>query len=177
MTCALMSWSTSPTRGSPPGRAWPLHQEICTTLYISMATTKTHIGRLLAKLDARDRAQLVIAATKAALPADGSRTWPRRQAALVHRRTVAAKRSSFPVRVSFHTRWKASAPLAIPCQSPSHQVPYFPREAVDGSRGSKEAVVTRSGGPNRSRPALETSRISSMRLFTRAKAEIATSPV
>jgi len=27
-----------------------------------MSTTKTHVGRLLMKLDARDRAQLVIAA-------------------------------------------------------------------------------------------------------------------
>lgn len=43
------------------------NQEICTTLYISMATTKTHIGRLLAKLDARDRAQLVIAAYQSGL--------------------------------------------------------------------------------------------------------------
>ena len=32
-----------------------------------MATTKTHIGRLLAKLDARDRAQLVIAAYQSGL--------------------------------------------------------------------------------------------------------------
>jgi DNA-binding NarL/FixJ family response regulator len=43
------------------------NQEICTTLCISMATTKTHIGRLLAKLDARDRAQLVIAAYQSGL--------------------------------------------------------------------------------------------------------------
>jgi DNA-binding CsgD family transcriptional regulator len=32
-----------------------------------MATTKTHIGRLLAKLDAHDRAQLVIAAYQSGL--------------------------------------------------------------------------------------------------------------
>ncbi len=37
-------------------------------LYLSMGTVKTHIGRLLAKLDARDRAQLVIAAYDAGLP-------------------------------------------------------------------------------------------------------------
>jgi DNA-binding NarL/FixJ family response regulator len=36
--------------------------EIATHLHLSLATVKTHIGRLLAKLDARDRAQLVIAA-------------------------------------------------------------------------------------------------------------------
>jgi DNA-binding NarL/FixJ family response regulator len=38
------------------------NDEICHQLHISMPTTKTHIGRLLAKLAARDRAQLVIAA-------------------------------------------------------------------------------------------------------------------
>jgi DNA-binding NarL/FixJ family response regulator len=36
--------------------------EISASLHISSGTTKTHIGRLLAKLEARDRAQLVIAA-------------------------------------------------------------------------------------------------------------------
>jgi DNA-binding NarL/FixJ family response regulator len=36
--------------------------EITQTLHVSMATAKTHIGRLLTKLGARDRAQLVIAA-------------------------------------------------------------------------------------------------------------------
>jgi DNA-binding NarL/FixJ family response regulator len=41
--------------------------EICEHLHISMATTKTHIGRLLAKLGARDRAQLVIAAYQSGL--------------------------------------------------------------------------------------------------------------
>jgi DNA-binding NarL/FixJ family response regulator len=41
--------------------------EICERLHISMATAKTHIGRLLAKLAARDRAQLVIAAYQSGL--------------------------------------------------------------------------------------------------------------
>ncbi|MER6379978.1 response regulator transcription factor [Streptomyces sp. NPDC001250] len=36
--------------------------EIAAHLYISMATTKSHVARLLTKLDARDRVQLVIAA-------------------------------------------------------------------------------------------------------------------
>ena len=41
--------------------------EITETLTISMRTVKTHIGSLLAKLDARDRAQLVIAAYEAGI--------------------------------------------------------------------------------------------------------------
>lgn len=38
------------------------NDDIASTLTISIKTVKTHIGNLLAKLDARDRAQLVIAA-------------------------------------------------------------------------------------------------------------------
>jgi Bacterial regulatory proteins, luxR family len=41
--------------------------EIAQRLYVSMGTVKTHIGRLLTKLGARDRAQLVIAAYDAGL--------------------------------------------------------------------------------------------------------------
>lgn len=41
--------------------------EIAQQLYLSPATVKTHIGRLLAKLHARDRAQLVIAAYESGL--------------------------------------------------------------------------------------------------------------
>ncbi|WP_433223144.1 response regulator [Microtetraspora malaysiensis] len=41
--------------------------EIADHLSVSMATVKTHVGRLLAKLNARDRAQLVIAAYEAGL--------------------------------------------------------------------------------------------------------------
>ncbi|MEU4702433.1 response regulator transcription factor [Nonomuraea dietziae] len=41
--------------------------EITERLHLSMATVKTHIGRLLTKLDARDRAQLVIAAYESGL--------------------------------------------------------------------------------------------------------------
>ena len=43
------------------------NDEICRHLHVSMPTTKTHIGRLLAKLTARDRAQLVIAAYESGL--------------------------------------------------------------------------------------------------------------
>jgi DNA-binding NarL/FixJ family response regulator len=46
--------------------------EICERLHISMATAKTHIGRLLTKLEARDRAQLVIAAYESGLVSSGS---------------------------------------------------------------------------------------------------------
>ncbi|WP_211589056.1 response regulator [Allorhizocola rhizosphaerae] len=41
--------------------------ELAAHLHLSMATVKTHIGRLLAKLNARDRAQLVIAAYESGL--------------------------------------------------------------------------------------------------------------
>jgi DNA-binding NarL/FixJ family response regulator len=41
--------------------------EIAQALHITMATTKTHVSRLLAKLAARDRAQLVIAAYETGL--------------------------------------------------------------------------------------------------------------
>jgi DNA-binding NarL/FixJ family response regulator len=36
--------------------------EIASHLHVSLSTAKTHVGRLLMKLGARDRAQLVIAA-------------------------------------------------------------------------------------------------------------------
>jgi DNA-binding NarL/FixJ family response regulator len=41
--------------------------EIGAALYMSAATAKTHVGRLLTKLNARDRTQLVIAAYEAGL--------------------------------------------------------------------------------------------------------------
>jgi DNA-binding NarL/FixJ family response regulator len=41
--------------------------EIAAELHLGMATVKTHIGRLLSKLAARDRAQLVIAAYESGL--------------------------------------------------------------------------------------------------------------
>ncbi|MBK1785459.1 response regulator [Prauserella cavernicola] len=41
--------------------------EIAAELHLSLATVKTHIGRLLAKLAARDRAQLVIVAYESGL--------------------------------------------------------------------------------------------------------------
>lgn len=41
--------------------------ELAAALFVSMATVKTHISRLLAKLQARDRAQLVIAAYESGL--------------------------------------------------------------------------------------------------------------
>lgn len=41
--------------------------EIAQALHVTMATAKTHVGRLLAKLGARDRAQLVIVAYETGL--------------------------------------------------------------------------------------------------------------
>lgn len=49
------------------------NQEIAAQLYLSLATIKTHIGRLLSKLQARDRAQLVIIAYETGLVTATSR--------------------------------------------------------------------------------------------------------
>lgn len=49
------------------------NQEIAAQLYLSLATVKTHIGRLLSKLQARDRAQLVITAYETGLVTAASR--------------------------------------------------------------------------------------------------------
>src|SRR5262249_50170995 len=43
------------------------NSEIAQPLHITVATTRTHVGHLLAKLRARDRAQLVIAAYESGL--------------------------------------------------------------------------------------------------------------
>jgi DNA-binding NarL/FixJ family response regulator len=45
--------------------------EIASALHVTMATAKTHVGRLLAKLGARDRAQLVIVAYETGLVRPG----------------------------------------------------------------------------------------------------------
>ena len=46
--------------------------EIADTLFMSLATAKTHVGRLLAKLHARDRAQLVVLAYEAGIVVPGA---------------------------------------------------------------------------------------------------------
>ena len=46
--------------------------EICSTLHMSLSTTKTHISHLLMKLDARDRTQLVVLAYEAGFAIPGS---------------------------------------------------------------------------------------------------------
>jgi DNA-binding NarL/FixJ family response regulator len=45
--------------------------EIAQALHVTMATAKTHVGRLLAKLGARDRAQLVMVAYETGLVQPG----------------------------------------------------------------------------------------------------------
>jgi DNA-binding NarL/FixJ family response regulator len=46
--------------------------EIAETLFVSRATVKTHVSRLLMKLDARDRAQLVMIAYETGIVAPGT---------------------------------------------------------------------------------------------------------
>ncbi|MFC5665899.1 response regulator [Kitasatospora misakiensis] len=52
------------------------NHEITARLHLSMGTVKTHIGRLLAKLAARDRAQLVIAAYESGVVSASGGTAP-----------------------------------------------------------------------------------------------------
>ena len=47
-------------------RGWS-NAEIADTLYVTTATAKTHVSRLLMKLDARDRAQLIVVAYESGL--------------------------------------------------------------------------------------------------------------
>jgi DNA-binding NarL/FixJ family response regulator len=49
------------------------NSEICDALVISDATTKTHVARILQKLDLRDRVQAVIYAYETGLVAPGTR--------------------------------------------------------------------------------------------------------
>ena len=52
-------------------RAGLSNEEIADELVISPATAKTHVSRAMAKLDARDRAQLVVLAYESGLVAPG----------------------------------------------------------------------------------------------------------
>jgi hypothetical protein len=54
-------------RADPPWRRGTSNGEIAEHLYISVATAKAHVARLLTKLGARDRVHLVIAAYEAGL--------------------------------------------------------------------------------------------------------------
>lgn len=44
------------------------NDQISTALILSIWTVKTHVGRILAKLDARERAQIVIGIYESGLP-------------------------------------------------------------------------------------------------------------
>ena len=52
------------------------NEEIAGRLFLSPLTTKTHVSRIMAKLDARDRAQLVVIAYESGLVIPGSATSP-----------------------------------------------------------------------------------------------------
>jgi DNA-binding CsgD family transcriptional regulator len=46
------------------------NEEIATELVVSPATVRTHVGRAMGKLEARDRAQLVVFAIQSGLTID-----------------------------------------------------------------------------------------------------------
>jgi DNA-binding NarL/FixJ family response regulator len=52
------------------------NEEIASRLFLSPLTTKTHVSRILTKLDARDRAQLVVVAYESGLVVPGSAPEP-----------------------------------------------------------------------------------------------------
>jgi DNA-binding NarL/FixJ family response regulator len=52
------------------------NDEIAARLYLSPLTAKTHVSRAMTKLNARDRAQLVVIAYESGLVAPGQRTQP-----------------------------------------------------------------------------------------------------
>ncbi len=52
------------------------NEEIAVRLFLSPLTTKTHVSRILTKLDARDRAQLVVIAYESGLVVPGSAASP-----------------------------------------------------------------------------------------------------
>jgi DNA-binding NarL/FixJ family response regulator len=52
------------------------NDEIAGRLFLSPLTTKTHVSRIMTKLDARDRAQLVVLAYESGLVVPGSATSP-----------------------------------------------------------------------------------------------------
>lgn len=52
------------------------NDEIAARLYLSPLTSKTHVSRIMTKLDARDRAQLVVIAYESGLVTAGQRTQP-----------------------------------------------------------------------------------------------------
>jgi DNA-binding NarL/FixJ family response regulator len=63
------------------------NEEIAERLLVTRATAKTHVSRALLKLDARDRAQLVVLAYETGLVQPG----PRRREAILHREGPASR--------------------------------------------------------------------------------------
>jgi DNA-binding NarL/FixJ family response regulator len=52
------------------------NEELARRLFLSPLTTKTHVSRIMTKLEARDRAQLVVIAYESGLVTPGSATFP-----------------------------------------------------------------------------------------------------
>lgn len=62
---------SSSSLAARPRRRGLTNEEIAHRLYLSPATARTHVSRILTKLDARNRAQLVVLAYETGLARPG----------------------------------------------------------------------------------------------------------
>jgi DNA-binding NarL/FixJ family response regulator len=98
--------------------------EVAAALHLSVATVKTHISRLLSKLDCRDRAQLVVVAYETGVAIPGLRLSPLRGLKLTGIRRAASLRSDAWRAISQSTcplsatpAWTSSATSRAPFRS------------------------------------------------------------
>jgi len=136
--------------------------EICDRLYISDATAKTHVARILQKLNVRDRVQVMIYAYESGLimpgPQRGSQVPLKLRHEAAQRRTLPERH---PHRIGFLSRH--SVPATVPGDMRSHRVergstlqpgaPAAPRDhRNDRIRASRRAAIRRQWQTRRASP-------------------------